>query len=153
SIRQGRPFVVAKAAVSLDGYVAAAPGRMTSISSTESLRRVQLLRAEMDAIAVGVDTVLVDDPRLTVRDVYREPPVVRAIFDRKLRTPPAARVLATRVSGPVHIFCEAAAADSKPEQVAALERAGACIERTDGTLEAAFRRLSGLGILTILLEG
>ena len=111
------------------------------------------MRAEVDAIAVGVGTMLVDDPRLTVRDVYRPRPFVRVIFDRRLRTPPAARVFQTLDSGPVHLFCDAAQAEARLEQVRALERAGACIERTDGTLDAAFRRLAALGVLTVLLEG
>jgi diaminohydroxyphosphoribosylaminopyrimidine deaminase/5-amino-6-(5-phosphoribosylamino)uracil reductase len=153
AIQQGRPFVIAKAAVSVDGYVAAAPGQSTAISSPASLRKVQQLRAEVDAIAVGVGTLLVDDPRLTVRDVYRPRPFVRAVFDRRLRTPPTARVFRTLDSGPVHVFCDAAQAETRAEQVSALERAGACIERTDGTLEAAFRRLAALGVLTVLLEG
>jgi diaminohydroxyphosphoribosylaminopyrimidine deaminase/5-amino-6-(5-phosphoribosylamino)uracil reductase len=153
AIQQGRPFVIAKAAVSIDGYVAAAPGQSTSISSPQSLRKAQQLRAEVDAIVVGVGTMLVDDPRLTVRDVYRPRPFVRAILDRQLRTPPTARVFQTLDSGPVHLFCDAAQAEARTERVRALERAGACIERTDGTLEAAFRRLAALGVLTVLLEG
>ena len=45
-------------------------------------------REGVDAVAVGSGTVLVDDPLLTVRDVYRERPLVRAVFDRRLRMPP-----------------------------------------------------------------
>ena len=58
-----------------------------------SLRRAQRLRAEVDAIAVGVETVLIDDPLLTVREVFRPRPLTRAILDRRLRTPSSARLL------------------------------------------------------------
>jgi diaminohydroxyphosphoribosylaminopyrimidine deaminase / 5-amino-6-(5-phosphoribosylamino)uracil reductase len=152
-VQQARPFVIAKAAVSIDGYVAAATGQRTAISSPASLRKAQQLRAEVDAIAVGVGTMLADDPQLTVRDVYRTRPFVRVIFDRHLRTPATARVFRTLENGPVHLFCDAASAAARPGQVAALERAGACIERTNGTVEAALRCLAGLGVLTVLLEG
>jgi diaminohydroxyphosphoribosylaminopyrimidine deaminase/5-amino-6-(5-phosphoribosylamino)uracil reductase len=153
AMTDGRPFVIVKAAVSVDGYVAAAPGHSTSISAPASVRAVQRLRAEVDAIAVGVETVLVDDPQLTVRDVYRTRPFVRAIFDRRLRTPPTARVLSTLESGPVVIFANEEEVASRPAQAAALERAGACIEPTTGTLQSAFRKLAERGVLTVLLEG
>jgi len=153
AIEKRRPYVIAKAAVSIDGYVAAAPGRATAISSPASLREVQRLRAEVDAIGVGIGTLLVDDPRLTVRDVYRDRPFIRAIFDRRLRTPSTSRVLATLDAGPVVIFVEGAYAESRPDRVAALEAAGARIERTDGTLAAALHRLADIGAHSLLLEG
>ena len=61
------------------------------------------MRAQVDAIGVGSETVLVDDPLLTAREVYRERPLTRVIFDRRLRTPPSARVFSTLDAGPVII--------------------------------------------------
>src|SRR5262249_35710305 len=71
-MRERRPFVVMKAATSLDGCIAAAPGQRTQLTSSQANRHAHRLRAEIDAIGVGVGTVLVDNPLLTVRGVYRE---------------------------------------------------------------------------------
>ena len=102
-MREGRPFVVLKAATSLDGRIAEAPGRRTPLTSAAANRHAHRVRAEVDAIGVGVGTVLSDDPALTARGAYRERPLTRVIFDRRLRTPPQARVLSTRDAGPVII--------------------------------------------------
>ena len=103
------------------------------------VRKVQRLRAEVDAIAVGVGTMLVDDPRLTVRGR-----VSPAAFRQGDLRPAAAH--ATHRAGildarfrPCSSSDDAAQAETRPEQASALERAGACIERTDGTLDAASR--------------
>ena len=109
-IREERPFVTLKAAVSLDGHVAAEPGRPTALTSAQANRHAHAFRAEVDAIAVGVGTVLADDPQLTARGAYRAQPLVRVVFDRQLRLPPEARVLSTGEAGPVIIVTTAAAA-------------------------------------------
>ena len=99
-MRTGRPWVILKSGTSVDGMIAPAPGTRLQITSAASMRLVQRLRAEVDAVAVGSGTVLVDDPLLTVRDVYRERPLVRAVFDRRLRMPPSARLLRTTSGRP-----------------------------------------------------
>src|SRR5205085_265754 len=110
-MREGRPFVVLKAATSSDGCIAEAPGRRTLLTSEEANRHAHRIRAGIDAIAVGSGTILADDPALTARGVYRERPLVRVIFDRRLRTPPAARVLSTVDAGPVIIVTSPRAAE------------------------------------------
>ena len=100
----GRPFVTLKAALSLDGLVAAAPRRADG--ADRAGRRIALVhrqRAEVDAIGDRIRDVLVDDPLLTARGAYRDRPLVRVVFDRRLRTPPSARVLSTLDAGPVII--------------------------------------------------
>ncbi|MDH4064960.1 MAG: bifunctional diaminohydroxyphosphoribosylaminopyrimidine deaminase/5-amino-6-(5-phosphoribosylamino)uracil reductase RibD, partial [Acidobacteriota bacterium] len=92
---EGRPEVILKVAASADGRIAARRGTRTAISSEPANRRTQRLRAAVDAVAVGSGTVLVDDPLLTVRETVRTRPLVRAVFDRRLRTPPTARLLST----------------------------------------------------------
>ena len=109
-MREGRPFVILKAAISVDGCLAEAPGRRTPLTSAPANRHAHRVRAEVDAIAVGVGTILVDDPLLTARGVYRELPFTRVVFDRSLRTPPEAQVLSTRAAGPVIIVTTAEAA-------------------------------------------
>jgi diaminohydroxyphosphoribosylaminopyrimidine deaminase/5-amino-6-(5-phosphoribosylamino)uracil reductase len=128
TIREGRPFVILKAATSLDGRVAAARGARTAITSAPALRHAQYVRAQVDAIGVGSETILVDDPLLTVRDIYRERPLTRVIFDRRGRVSPASRVFTTRASGPVII-----------------------VGRTN--IAEALRELSDLGIQSLLIEG
>lgn len=88
----GRPFVTWKAAVTLDGRSAAADGSSRWITGEAARADVHRLRAEVDAVVVGVGTVLVDDPQLTVRpDPGRQP--LRVVLDRSGRIPITARVL------------------------------------------------------------
>jgi diaminohydroxyphosphoribosylaminopyrimidine deaminase/5-amino-6-(5-phosphoribosylamino)uracil reductase len=72
-----RPFVIMKAATSLDNQVAARPGERTEISSGDSAARARG-SSRVDAIAVGSGTMLVDDPMLTVREIHRRRPLTRS---------------------------------------------------------------------------
>jgi diaminohydroxyphosphoribosylaminopyrimidine deaminase/5-amino-6-(5-phosphoribosylamino)uracil reductase len=152
-MRDGRPFVALKAATSADGRIAAAPGQRTHLTSAAANRHAHRVRAEVDAIGVGSGTILADDPELTARGAYRERPLARVIFDRRLRTPPHARVLSTPGAGPVIIVTTAEAA-SRADLRLPLEARGAQIEvATDGTLRAALQRLGARQIESLLLEG
>jgi diaminohydroxyphosphoribosylaminopyrimidine deaminase/5-amino-6-(5-phosphoribosylamino)uracil reductase len=130
AVQEGRPFVIVKAAASIDGRIAARPGIRTQLTSAESNRRVQYLRAEVDAVAIGSDTLLVDDPLLTVRDVYRERPLTRVIFDRRHRTPSTARIFSTGNDGPVLV-----------------------VGSPGDDLTSMLRHLAREGIQSVLLEG
>ncbi len=93
--REHRPFVTWKAAMTIDGRVAAADGTSRWISSPESRADAHRLRARIDTMMVGVGTVLADDPQLTARDpagraVGRQP--LRVVMDSAGRTPATARV-------------------------------------------------------------
>jgi diaminohydroxyphosphoribosylaminopyrimidine deaminase/5-amino-6-(5-phosphoribosylamino)uracil reductase len=149
----GRPLVIAKAAISLDGRIAAAPGRRTRLTSARADRRTQRLRASVDAIGVGSGTVLADDPWLTVRDYYRARPLVRAVFDRRLRTPPTARLFSTLAEGPVIILTSIDTLAGAPERTRALEGAGATVVPTAGRLREAIVGLRNWDVSTLLLEG
>ena len=152
-IRQGRPFVILKAAVSLDGCVADAPGRRTPLTSAAANRHAHAVRAEVDAIGVGVGTILADDPLLTPRGPFRERPLTRVVFDRQLRTPPRARLLSTRDAGPVIIVTSPAAA-ARADVCSRLCAAGAEIEvAADGSLQSALARLGARHVGSLLLEG
>lgn len=153
AMRMGRPWVVMKAGVSGDGRVASAPGVRTPITSPASRRRSERLRAEIDAIAVGVETVLADDPVLTVRELYRPRPLVRVIFDRTLRTPVTARMLETLAQGPVWVVTTAGGAAARREQTDALAARGATIVETAGDIGGALDALGREGIRTLLVEG
>jgi diaminohydroxyphosphoribosylaminopyrimidine deaminase/5-amino-6-(5-phosphoribosylamino)uracil reductase len=152
-IREGRPFTILKAATSLDGKIAETVVRPTPLTCAEANRHAHRVRAQVDAIGVGSGTILSDDPALTARGVYRERPLVRVIFDRRLRTPPQARVLSTPDAGPVIIVTTAPAAD-RADLRTPLEAQGARIEvAADGTLRAALHRLAERQIGSLLLEG
>jgi diaminohydroxyphosphoribosylaminopyrimidine deaminase/5-amino-6-(5-phosphoribosylamino)uracil reductase len=96
AVRERRPFVTWKYAASLDGRTSAADGTSQWITGTAARADVHRLRAEVDAIAAGISTVLADDPHLTVRDAdgnlaNRQP--LRVVVDSRFRVPPTARVL------------------------------------------------------------
>jgi diaminohydroxyphosphoribosylaminopyrimidine deaminase/5-amino-6-(5-phosphoribosylamino)uracil reductase len=127
AVRKGRPFVILKAATSLDGRIAI-KGERTALTSASALRHAQYVRAQVDAIAVGSETILVDDPLLTVREVYRERPLTRVIFDRRRRVPPTSRIFSTLTAGPVLVV-------------------------TSNELDEGFRHLAAQGIQSVVLEG
>lgn len=149
-VTRHRPFVRLKVAASLDGATAMRNGESRWITGEAARRDVQRLRAMSGAIMTGVNTVIADDPLLTVRDtslVLRQP--LRVVIDSRLRTPVGAKLLAE--SGETAIFC----ADDRGRE--ALENAGAAIHRaaTDGgrvDLAATMRLLSGLQINDVLVE-
>jgi len=168
-----RPFVTMKVALSQDGFVGAAPGVRTALTGPAANRFVHRERAEVDAIAVGSGTVLCDDPLLTARGAYRHRPLTRIIFDTRLRTPAAAKVLSTLSAGPVIIVSTPSAAAGIPERLGPLRAAGADVllvatsERADlpaseaeassrdrpDHLRAAFELLAARGLSSVIVEG
>ncbi|WP_344689095.1 bifunctional diaminohydroxyphosphoribosylaminopyrimidine deaminase/5-amino-6-(5-phosphoribosylamino)uracil reductase RibD [Blastococcus jejuensis] len=102
--RERRPFVVWKAAATLDGRVAAADGSSRWITGAAARAEVHRLRATCDAVVVGSGTVLADDPQLTVRDADGRPAArqpLRVVADRRGRVPATARVLDD--AAPTHV--------------------------------------------------
>jgi diaminohydroxyphosphoribosylaminopyrimidine deaminase/5-amino-6-(5-phosphoribosylamino)uracil reductase len=93
AVEHARPYVIAKFAMSLDGKIATRSGDSKWITGPEARERAHALRGQVDAIVVGADTVIADDPSLTARDglnVMNRP--LRIILDSEGRTPPAAAV-------------------------------------------------------------
>jgi diaminohydroxyphosphoribosylaminopyrimidine deaminase/5-amino-6-(5-phosphoribosylamino)uracil reductase len=153
NIHQRRPHVTVKAAVSLDGRLGV-PGARTRLTGGAADRRVHRQRAEVDALAVGSGTVIVDDPALTARGAYRDRPLARVIFDRRLRTPATARVLSTLDAGPVIIVSSARGVAASPVRADALQAAGARIlSLPEEDLVTGLRALMAAGIMSIVLEG
>ncbi len=154
SIREGRPFVILKAATSVDGRLAAAPGTRTQLTSLSAIRHAHLQRAQVDAIAIGSGTLLTDDPLLTVRHVYRERPLTRVVFDRRLQSPPEARLFRTLDAGPAIIVTSRAAVHAEGGRAQALERAGAdLLPLEDPDIRPALQALAERGIQSLILEG
>jgi len=154
-IRDGRPHVTLKLAVSADGK-AGLPGRKPArITGAAATARVHLMRASNDAVLTGIGTVLADDPQLTCRlpgMEGRSP--VRVVLDSQLRLPPDSRLAASATRTLDWVFIDARA---KPEHEAALTQAGVEVLRVPGTagkldLAAALRALSGRGITRVMVE-
>ena len=144
-----RPWVTLKLAVSLDGAIAAADRARGWLTGAAARRQVHRLRAGAAAIAVGIGTVLSDDPALTVRGV-RKPRVtpLRVVFDRQARLPLGSQLVRTARRVPTVIITATATADTR----AALSRKG--VEAVDApTLEAALQALHGRGVHHLLVEG
>ena len=150
------PFVIAKFAVSLDGKIATKTGNSKWISGPEARRQVHELRHIVDAVMVGVNTVLADDPQLTARQVKggasRQP--LRVIVDSYGRTPPRAQAL----KGPGTTLI--ATTDAlRPGRAKALKEAGAELlalpESEEGMADLAelLRALGQRQITSVLVEG
>jgi diaminohydroxyphosphoribosylaminopyrimidine deaminase / 5-amino-6-(5-phosphoribosylamino)uracil reductase len=153
--RTGRPLVVLKSAMTLDGKVATRTGDSRWISGESSRARTHRWRAESDAVAVGIGTALLDDPLLTARieGVTRQPR--RVVFDSEARLPLASRLVADVADVPVVVVCSRAA---KRTAIEALEAAGVDVITTSGANEAArvasaLDELGARDVQSILVEG
>jgi diaminohydroxyphosphoribosylaminopyrimidine deaminase/5-amino-6-(5-phosphoribosylamino)uracil reductase len=152
-IRSHRPFVIAKTAVTADGFVGR-PGERVEITGPEANRFFHRQRSEVDALAVGSGTVLADDPRLTPRESFRYRPLLRVLFDWRLRIPPSAQVFSSLSAGPVIMVVLDSAAAADTERVAALEQKGVLVERRQTTsLSEVFAWLASRQVLSVLIEG
>lgn len=152
-VRRRRPFITIKAAVSADGF-AGGRHRQELLTGEAANRWFHRQRAEIDALAVGADTMLVDDPLLTPREVFRLAPLARVVFDWRFRVPPAARVFSTLSVGPVIIILAEDAAGARAAAVAALRERGVVVETFPGRdLGSVLERLADRGVLSLLVEG
>ena len=147
-----RPFITMKVAMSADHRIALRPGVRTPLTGAAAFRLIHRDRAEVDAIAVGSGTVLADDPALTARGAFRYRPLVRVVFDSRLRTPPDARLFSTLDRGPVIIVSTRAAATRDADRAALLTGAGADLI-AEGTLDGALEQLAARGISSMIVEG
>ena len=150
--RNSRPYVTLNAAMSLDGKIATFTGD-SQMSSPADLRRVHRLRASVDAIMIGRRTLLVDDPKLTVKFVKGLRPY-RIIVDSKAQTPLSSYVVRTARDIPTIIAVTSAA---QKKRIQALQRRGVtllvCGNGPLVSTKILLRRLGALGIRKILLEG
>lgn len=153
-IRAQRPFVVLKAAMSLDGKIAAPNGESKWITEEAARRDVQHLRNRYSAIMAGVETVIRDDPELTCRlEGGRNPR--RIILDSSLRIPPGSKVLTDQLSNRTIIACTERASPGKADilkaQGAQLLFCGSRYGKID--LIDLMEKLGRLSVDSILLEG
>jgi len=157
--RVGRPWVLFKSAMTLDGKVATRTGDSQWISGEESRDLAHRWRASVDAVVVGIGTALADDPQLTARpdgmlaELGTQPR--RVVFDSLARLPPASQLVAAASEIPLTVIVSRAAARSDTN---ALEAAGVQVLVATGENEPARVRsgLDQLGaqeIAAVLLEG
>ncbi len=155
-IRDRRPHVILKLAVSVDDKIAAAGRQPVAITGEAAKRRVHLLRAQSDAILVGIGTVLSDDPLLTCRlpgMEARSP--VRVVLDRGLRIPGSSRLMRSARQTPLWLVTSET---SEAAAAARLGAAGAQVLRVHATLggidlPALLHALSERGITRLMVEG
>ncbi|MDO8212770.1 bifunctional diaminohydroxyphosphoribosylaminopyrimidine deaminase/5-amino-6-(5-phosphoribosylamino)uracil reductase RibD [Conexibacter sp. CPCC 206217] len=153
--RTGRPWVLFKSAMTLDGKVATRAGDSKWISSTQSRELAHHWRAACDAVAVGIGTALADDPQLTARipDVVRQPR--RVVFDSLARLPLDAQLVAAAAEVPLTVVVSRAAPRTATD---ALETHGVEVIVATGANEparvvSALDQLGAVGVTSILLEG
>ena len=154
-VTTGVPYVVLKLALSLDGRIASRTGASKWVTGAEARARVHLLRAQHDAVMIGIGTVLADDPRLTVRDAPGHSPL-RVVLDTRLRLPVASRLVQTAREIPTWVMCTTDAPSSAEE---ALAERGVEVIRAPPSAEgridplSALRLLGSRGIVTVMVEG
>jgi diaminohydroxyphosphoribosylaminopyrimidine deaminase/5-amino-6-(5-phosphoribosylamino)uracil reductase len=157
--RVGRPWVLFKSAMTLDGKVATRAGDSQWISGEESRLLAHTWRASVDAVVVGIGTALADDPQLTARpdgilaELPRQPR--RVVFDSLARLPTGSQLLAAAEEVPLTVVVSRAAARADAD---ALEAAGAQVlvapgENEPARVRSALDQLGANGIASVLLEG
>ncbi|MFQ6027059.1 MAG: bifunctional diaminohydroxyphosphoribosylaminopyrimidine deaminase/5-amino-6-(5-phosphoribosylamino)uracil reductase RibD [Dehalococcoidia bacterium] len=156
-INTGQPFVIAKFAMSLDGKIATHTGDSKWVTGPQARELVQQLRRESDAVMVGINTVLADDPQLTARDgsgvpLERQP--LRVVLDSQGRTPTDARLLREPGSTIIVVTNRAPAA-----RVKGLREAGAelLVTPSEGSgmvdLQQLLAALGQREVVSLLVEG
>ncbi len=157
-VRDGRPHVILKLAVSSDDKIGAAGRKPIAISGEAAKARVHLLRAQCDAILVGIGTVRADDPLLTCRlpgMAARSP--VRVVLDRNLRIPGSSRLVHSARETPLWVMtsslAEAPAAMKLGAAGAQVIRVATATPPPGLDLAAVLRALSEKGITRLLVEG
>ena len=157
--RVGRPWVLFKSAMTLDGKVATRTGDSKWISGEESRDLAHRWRASVDAVVVGIGTALADDPQLTARpdgmlaELGAQPR--RVVFDSLARLPPGSQLVAAASEIPLTVIVSRAAARSDTN---ALEAAGVQVlvatgENEPARVRSALDQLGSQGIAAVLLEG
>ncbi|MGA9874301.1 MAG: bifunctional diaminohydroxyphosphoribosylaminopyrimidine deaminase/5-amino-6-(5-phosphoribosylamino)uracil reductase RibD, partial [Solirubrobacteraceae bacterium] len=157
--RTGRPWVLFKSAMTLDGKVATQAGDSQWISGEESRLLAHTWRASVDAVVVGIGTALADDPQLTARpdgvlsELARQPR--RVVFDSLARLPISSQLVSAVEKIPLTVVVSRAAARSDTD---ALEAAGVQVlvatgENEPARVRSALDQLGTSGIASVLLEG
>jgi diaminohydroxyphosphoribosylaminopyrimidine deaminase/5-amino-6-(5-phosphoribosylamino)uracil reductase len=154
-ITTGRPFVTLKIASTLDGKIATSTGESRWITGAHARNYTHRLRHRVDAVLVGLGTILVDDPELTARGGRGRRTPHRVIVDERLATPPTARALRPREESVVIVATTSRAPAARRRR---LEQRGARVLTTRSLggmvdLRDLMRRLGAIEITSVLIEG
>ncbi len=152
--RRGRPFVLLKAALTLDGRIATASGRSRWVTGGEQRRQARWLRRLHDAVVVGIGTALADDPLLLPSPRTRRP-FARVVLDSRLRLPANGR-LARTASPRTPVLAVTCAPE--PLRRRGLEAAGVTVVEVAGeqgrvSLASAVEALAARGVASLMVEG
>lgn len=144
-----RPWVTLKLALSIDGAIVDASRRRAWLTGEESRRLVHAMRADVDGVAVGIETALADDPDLTVREAPapRVAPM-RIVFDRRARLPLDGALVGSAHVTPVVVVTDG----SRPSAQHALGARGVRVLSAAG-LDEALKKLREIGVRHLLVEG
>ena len=151
SEKNRKPYVILNSAMTLDGKMATKTGS-SEISGKEDLLRVHELRKEVDAIMVGINTVMTDDPKLTVHKIRadKKDNPIRVVVDSRARTPLFSRILNSDAS--TIIAVTDAASLERVEKLNEVAEVMVCGKnRVD--LDLLMEKLASLGVKTLMLEG
>ncbi len=157
SVADGRPFVIAKSAMTLDGWIATSTGHSKWITNEESRAFVHRLRDRVDAVMVGIGTILADDPSLTTRlkkGRGRDP--LRIVVDTHLRTPRNAKVVTQQHSSADTLIVTGEGAecpDLRPFQGNGVSTIACPVRDGKIDLKALMRRLGEMSVMSVLVEG
>lgn len=153
NVREKAPFVVLKAAMTLDGKLATASGESKWITGEKARKHAHQLRSKYDAILVGIGTVLADDPHLTSRVRGGKDPL-RVVLDGELKIPLNAKVLADKN------FVIATTSGASKQKIVELEKKGGKVivcnsESNSGRVELKYllNKLFENGVMSVLVEG
>ncbi|HET6454729.1 MAG TPA: 2,5-diamino-6-(ribosylamino)-4(3H)-pyrimidinone 5'-phosphate reductase, partial [Armatimonadota bacterium] len=158
-VTTGLPFVLWKTAMTLDGKIATRTGDSRWVTGEKARRHVHKLRAQSDAIMVGVGTVIADDPQLTVREGARgregerAKNPIRVVVDSQGRTPVDAKVV--NGEAPTIIIMGRKACEEKLDKLWAAGIKILCVQDVEGGVDLRYSmaELGKMGINRILLEG
>ena len=152
--RTGRPWVMLKAALTLDGRTATATGDSKWISGDDARELVHHWRAHLDAVAIGIETAIADDALLTSRGVGAAKQPTRVIFDSRARLPLDGALVRTATEAPVIVI---AGPEAAPKQIDALTNAGVEVVVCGGDgphrVRAALEELGRRYLGSVMLEG
>jgi len=155
-ITTGFPLVISKVGMTLDGKIGSGERKNKWISSPEGRDFGQSLRFRMDALLVGVGTILADNPELTYRGTRpKSRSLIRVVLDERLHTPPTARLFKAQSHAPILIFCRRDAPQIRRRE---LEKRGAEIITVPSSkegldLRAILKELGTRNVLGLLVEG
>ncbi|MGP3667379.1 MAG: 2,5-diamino-6-(ribosylamino)-4(3H)-pyrimidinone 5'-phosphate reductase [Candidatus Bathyarchaeota archaeon] len=152
TVQKEKPYVILSAAMTLDGKIATKT-RDSEISSLEDWERVYRLRSEVDALMIGINTLLTDNPKITLK-YPRKKPLIKVVVDSLAKTPKDAKILQNKDGSVVVIAVTENAPKDKVEE---LKKAGAEIifagsgRRVD--LKHLLRSLWDMGVRSVMVEG